>query len=234
MDNCRLESRKFEIIAALRDAIKENNYAAMESGSIKIECQVLKVDFRCVYFESFMSEINPGSEVNVTLNSKSAKYHFTFVMDESKFELLNEKYSWMLELPEVIEICQRRKQPRMSIPSFKNYMGDGRSNKGVLYCFDIKNLSKGGCTIISKPIYSGIKPSTPCIGETFNNLNFDFGILGGFRCNMTIVNKKIDRKGMLSFSCKFRKPNEKTQLAIDEVITKLLVQSKKTTSIGKA
>lgn len=228
MNNNKFEFGKFEIIAILRDAIKRHKYAILESGDCKIERQVLRVDSQGIYFGSNVPDIYLGKKIDVTMNNSNARYCFTItVSKKNKFEILNGKCCWILELPESIEICQRRKQTRISIASVNSYNGSGRSNKGFYYYFEIKNLSKGGCTVISKPTSTGVKFSTPSIGETFNNLSFDFGILGGFICNMVVVNKKIDRNGVELLSCEFKRLNVKTQSIIDNIITKLIVKSKK-------
>lgn len=228
MNNNKFEFSKFEIIAILRDAIKSHKYAILALGDCNIERQVLKVDSHGIYFGSNMPDIYLGKKINVTMNNNDAKYRFTItVPKENKFEIVNNKYCWILELPESIEICQRRKQTRIAISSVNSYNGSGRSNKGFYYFFEIKNLSKGGCTVISKPTSIGFKFSTPSIGETFNNLSFDFGILGVFTCNMVVVNKKIDRDGVELLSCEFKRLTIKTQSIIDDIMTKLIVKSKK-------
>lgn len=228
MNKNKFEFSKFEIIAILRDAIKRHKYATLELGGCKIERQVLKVDSQGIYFCSIIPDVYLGKKINVTMNNNNAKYNFTITVSKKlKFEMLNNKYCWILDLPESIEICQRRKQARISISSVNSYNGNGRSNKGFYYLFEIKNLSKGGCTVIRKQSSTDFKSSTPSIGESFNKFNFDFGILGGFICNMIIVNKIIDRSGVELFSCEFKRLNKKTQSIIDNIITKLIVKSKK-------
>ncbi len=143
------KDNKFEIVAIIREELLRKTKVELKFKDASVVTQLEKVDFD--YFVITNNSDIPHSSIqSFILHSDSGIIRFNARFSQSLTDKLECGLAY--RIPEVILLVQRRQHQRFSFLKGYHFYCSGRYKNGENYLLQIKNISRGGCALISQKI----------------------------------------------------------------------------------
>lgn len=221
------KDNKFEIVAIIREELLKRTKLELRCKEITIVTQLEKVDFN--YFVIAHNAASPPSLLqSFILHSEGGIIKFKARYNQ----ILTDKLECGLVyyIPEVIFFVQRRAHQRFYfLKEFKFYCF-GRYRNGENYTLQIKNISRGGCALISLDVntrflYKNALIKGTTLGfEEFGSLNVDLRVVD------IIPTSEFDENNQLftcyQISCKFEFKHSREESDVERIIIRFLMRNK--------
>ncbi|HCD1256452.1 PilZ domain-containing protein [Citrobacter sp. ANG330] len=221
------KDNKFEIVAIIREELLKKTKVELKFKETSVVTLLEKVDFD--YFVIANNRDIPLSSIqSFILHSDSGILKFNARFSQS----LTDKVGCGLayRIPEVIVLVQRRQHQRFSFLKGYHFYCSGRYKNGENYTLQIKNISRGGCALISQKINTRFLYKNALIkGATLN-----FEQFGRLQCDLRVVNvvdiNEFDENNQLyscqQISCQFEFKHSRDVLDVEKVIIHFLMDNK--------
>ncbi|EPY5208144.1 hypothetical protein ACXDTG_002474 [Klebsiella pneumoniae] len=224
MTGIHITSNNFEIIAMFREFISRNSITLVHSKTTETTAvtKIIHVDMLGFYISSESRSTPIKGLTPFTVNDHKAQFLFS-----AKYNISTGQrgyYCHYFFLPNKILTIQRRRQPRLYLDISHDFFCHGRFKSGNNFCFNIKNISNGGCALVFE------KNSHK---ENLNNTilraaTLDFGTLGKITIDLEIINQYlVPETNLIQLSCKFKTREESKISEIDRIITRIIIYNKK-------
>lgn len=218
---------KFEIVAIIREALLRKTKLELSCNGTSVVTQLEKVDFD--YFVI-------ADDFDVLCSSVQA-----FILhSESGIIKFKARFSQMLTdelgcgrvycIPDVIFFVQRRQHQRFSFLKDYNFYCFGRYKNGENYSLQIKNISRGGCALISQQVNSRFVYKNALI----KNASLEFEQFGSLCVDLRVVDvvpvNEFDDNNQLyasyQISCKFEFKHVREESVVEKIIINFLMSNK--------
>ncbi|HEM8563229.1 TPA: PilZ domain-containing protein [Citrobacter farmeri] len=221
------KDNKFEIVAIIREELLKKTKLELRCKETSIVTQLKKVDFD--YFViAYDSECLFSSVQSFILHSESGIIKF-----KARYsKLLTDKleYGRVYCIPDIIFFVQRRQHQRFSFLKEYHFYCFGRHKNGENYSLRIKNISRGGCALISQTVNTRFIYKDALIKRAA----LEFERLGSLRVDLRVVNvvpvSEFDENNQLyschQISCKFEFKNSREELNVEKIIINFLMSNK--------
>lgn len=221
----------YEIMAIIRDAYKKGSLVEVRTFNNHTFSRISKLDAGGVYLSWNKATKLPVGSITVRLLDNSAKYEF--LTEAYEGITFGERRQIYIPYPQKLLVIQRRAHQRISLNTRGHYHCWGKFNDGLNYQFDIKDLSQGGCALVTADADGERTRTLP--GTTLRNAELDFGEAGRLIADLSVIHgSKIqtvtgEESGMHCWhlACQFRRPNEATQRKIESIIIRLVLEEKR-------
>lgn len=95
-------------------------------------------------------KIPSGHKIRFLLHSDSGKIEFNAALTKHDNSGVDKGIRYAFSLPECLQVVQRRRDPRFRLRHEHDFYCRGRHKNGENYLFDIKDISDGGCALMTK------------------------------------------------------------------------------------
>lgn len=218
---------RYEILALLREAMKKSGSVEFLVQGRTLSCQFLHIDthaFSISRMEELQSVTTP---VEVVIKGSSEKIGF------STFQITEKEAAGSLtfNFPAEIIVTQRRSDIRITIPERYNFICEGRFRDGFSHKLRVKDLSRNGIGLQ----YEGPLPELTRPGMLLKNMLVDFGNLGQFTVDLTVLSiKEITELSPENrehsyhiFACAFHKPASGFLRKMEETVMGIMLEEKR-------
>lgn len=222
------ENDEYEIKAIIRNAIKyQYNVVINDQYYYHTKLKNINNNTLQICTTNLHLNIKKDEVVHIEIHDKEAKHEFQArLKNKSIKKNINNLFFFM---PPSLTTHQRRSEKRINIEKNSGNICTGRFNNGTEYSFLIKDLSGGGCALITNDeILAGV-----ILGYKLRMSNLNFGCLGSFTTNLVIVNVTLindsrDSNNDLLFrlSCQFKNTSTKMIDKLNSIIISLLIKSR--------
>lgn len=221
------KDNKFEIVAIIREELLRKTKVELKFKDASVVTQLEKVDFD--YFVITNNSDIPHSSIqSFILHSDSGIIRFNARFSQSLTDKLECGLAY--RIPEVILLVQRRQHQRFSFLKGDHFYCSGRYKNGENYLLQIKNISRGGCALISQKINTRFLYKNALI----KGASLDFEQFGRLHCDLRVVNvvaiNEFDENNQLyscqQISCKFEFKHPRGALDVEKVIIHFLMSNK--------
>ncbi|KQN64124.1 hypothetical protein GKQ23_02240 [Erwinia sp. E602] len=218
---------RYEILALLREAMKKSGSVEFLVQGRTLSCQFLHIDTQ-VFSISRMEELQSVTmPVEVVIKGSSEKIAFT------TFQIVEKEApdSLTFNFPAEIIVTQRRSDIRITIPERYNFICEGRFRDGFSHRLRVKDLSRNGIGLQ----YEEALPELTRAGMLLKNMLVDFGNLGQFTMDLTVLSiKEITELSPENrehsyhiFSCAFHKPASGFLRKMEETVMGIMLEEKR-------
>lgn len=222
-----IKTNKYEIIAIFREERRKQAEIEIFINNKGTITQFTRVDFSEFHI-STAREIPDNHKVKFILHSDSGKIEFCSML--KKHYVQDENNTAAFIMPECISIVQRRRDPRFRLHHEHGFLCHGRYKNGENYLFEIKDISDGGCALITK------NPNLKFLSHnaTLKNAILDLAEHGEITVDLVIKNVALvtlddneepARDYQISCQFKFRHLNNKKR--IEKVLLDLIMEAKR-------
>lgn len=221
------KDNKFEIVAIIREELLRKTKVELKFKDASVVTQLEKVDFD--YFVITNNGNIPLTSIqSFILHSDSGIIRFNARFSQSLTDKLECGLAY--RIPEVILLVQRRQHQRFSFLKGYHFYCSGRYKNGENYLLQIKNISRGGCALISQKINTRFLYKNALI----KGASLDFEQFGRLHCDLRVVNvvaiNEFDENNQLyscqQISCKFEFKHPRDALDVEKVIIHFLMSNK--------
>ncbi|EPJ5579897.1 PilZ domain-containing protein [Citrobacter farmeri] len=221
------KNNKFEIVAIIREALLRKTKVELRFKETSLVTQLEKVDFD--YFViAYNSEIPLSSIQSFILHSNSGIIRFNARFSQSLTDKLGCGLAY--RIPEIVLLVQRRQHERFSFLQGYHFYCSGRYKNGENYSLQIKNISRGGCALISQKVNARFLYKNALIKAA----SLDFEQFGYLQCDLRVVNvvavNEFDENNQLyscqQISCKFEFKHPREALDVEKIIIHFLMNNK--------
>lgn len=175
------KNNKFEIVAIIREALLRKTKVELRFKETSLVTQLEKVDFD--YFViAYNSEIPLSSIQSFILHSNSGIIRFNARFSQSLTDKLGCGLAY--RIPEMVLLVQRRQHERFSFLQGYHFYCSGRYKNGENYSLQIKNISRGGCALISQKVNDRFLYKNALIKAA----SLDFEQFGYLQCDRSFLN----------------------------------------------
>lgn len=221
------KDNKFEIVAIIREELLRKTKLELKFKETSVITQLEKVDFD--YFViAYNSAIQLSSVQCFILHSDSGIIKFNARYSPSLTHQM--ECGLVYCIPDVIFFVQRRQHQRFSFLKGYHFFCSGRYKNGENYSLQIKNISRGGCALISQNVNTRFLHKDAFIKgallefEQFGCLHLDFRVV-----DVVPVNEFDEHNQLYScqqISCKFEFKNPREESDVEKVIINFLMSNK--------
>lgn len=221
------KDNKFEIVAIIREELLRRTKLELIVNDTRVVTQLEKVDFD--YFVITNHDgITPSPVQSFILHSETGIIKFKARYDR---KLTGEiKSGLAYRIPDVIFFVQRRQHQRFSFLKGYHFFCTGRYKNGENYSLQIKNISRGGCALISPIVNERFLYKDASIRgallefEQFGSLNVDFQVVDVISINEFDENNQL--YSCFQISCKFDFKHPREEEEVEKVIINFLMSNK--------
>ncbi|WP_447622040.1 PilZ domain-containing protein [Enterobacter hormaechei] len=198
---------KYEIIAIFRDHIKHEGRTVKVTEHSKEEITIRSISYDFIIIRDYVRRTRKRV---LTCEMYCSLGLVTFELMKEK-ETEAEQYSDVIcKIPKTITITQRRRSSRIYFDKELNYIATGRLKSGIMFEFIIKDLSDGGCALITDN--RDIKSDA-----ILKHVKLDFCEFGHFITTLKV--RALTEKGnILILSCQFLFRNDSEKSKIESLI----------------
>ncbi|MEN0617361.1 PilZ domain-containing protein [Klebsiella indica] len=222
-----IKTNKYEIIAIFREERRKQAEIEIIINNKSTITQLTRVDFSEFHIATGR-KIPAGHKVKFILHSDSGKIEFCSMLKKQGAH--GESNTVAFILPDCIKVVQRRRAPRFRLHQEHGFLCHGRYKNGENYLFEIKDISDGGCALITA------NPNLKFLSHnaTIKNAILDLAEYGEITVDLVIKNVVMvtldDKEAPASYyqiSCqfKFRHPDNKKR--IEKVLLDLIMEAKR-------
>lgn len=221
------KNNKFEIVAIIREELLRKTKLELKFTDHSLITQLKKVDFD--YFTiAYDREIILSSVSGFLLHSENGLIQFTARFSQALTEKLACGLTW--HMPEMLFLIQRRQHQRFSLLKGYRFYCSGRYRNGENYALQIKDISRGGCALITSKVNARFLYKSALIKRA----QLDFFQLGCLQVDLRIVDvvpvREFDENDQLyacqQISCKFEFKHPREEDAIEKIIMNFLLSNK--------
>lgn len=209
---------KYEIIAILREHIKHKGRVVKREEHSKKDIELKSINYDYITIHDKENEFSEGAfscEMYCSLGLVILE-----LKKEKKSQRERATSDIICKIPRKITIIQRRRYPRVYFNEESNYTGTGRFKNGIMYQFMIKDISDGGCALVTDR--KGIESDA-----ILRHVKLDFREFGNFTTTLK-VQKVTEEENIIRLSCQFLfRDNEEKSKAEKLVIRLNLTQRKR-------
>lgn len=144
-----IKTSKYEIIAIFREELRKRTEIEIFFNNTSIITQLTRVDFAEFHIQTHR-KIPPGHKIRFLLHSDSGKIEFNAALTKHDNSGVDKGIRYAFSLPECLQVVQRRRDPRFRLRHEHDFYCRGRHKNGENYLFDIKDISDGGCALMTK------------------------------------------------------------------------------------
>ncbi|MEO3989815.1 flagellar brake protein [Pseudocitrobacter cyperus] len=226
MEESYVRQGLFESVAIIREALKKGCLVDIHTKKSDVFCKIQKLDAAGFYvpWEGLPPE---QDELEVEIFADSGKFEFHVATPEL---ISCDGIRWLyIHYPEVINVTQRRKHPRLLFRERRCFFAQGKFNDGLHYQFRIKDLSPGGCALL---VEDGERALT-LARTTLRNIELDFGSHGTIVADLFVLSsEKIATSGegdapTWHLSCQFKRISDPMRRNLESIVIKLLLEEKR-------
>lgn len=147
-----IKTSKYEIIAIFREELRKRTEIEIFFNNTSIITQLTRVDFAEFHIQTHR-KIPSGHKIRFLLHSDSGKIEFNAALTKHDNSGVDKGIRYAFSLPECLQVVQRRRDPRFRLRHEHDFYCRGRHKNGENYLFDIKDISDGGCALMTKTPY---------------------------------------------------------------------------------
>jgi c-di-GMP-binding flagellar brake protein YcgR len=144
-----IKTSKYEIIAIFREELRKRTEIEIFFNNTSIITQLTRVDFAEFHIQTHR-KIPSGHKIRFLLHSDSGKIEFNAALTKHDNSGVDKGIRYAFSLPECLQVVQRRRDPRFRLRHEHDFYCRGRHKNGENYLFDIKDISDGGCALMTK------------------------------------------------------------------------------------
>lgn len=144
-----IKTSKYEIIAIFREELRKQAEIKILVNNQNTITQLTRVDF-AEFHISTTSKIPSGHKIQFILHSDSGKIEFFATLKKIYADGEGKCKKVAFTLPEYIQVIQRRRAPRFRLHHQHQFFCHGRHKNGENYLFEIKDISDGGCALMTR------------------------------------------------------------------------------------
>ena len=145
-----IKTSKYEIIAIFSEELLKQAEIEVFVNNKSTITQLTRVDFAEFHITT-ICKIPAGHKVKFILHSDSGKIEFNAALTKHDNSGVDKGIRYAFSLPECLQVVQRRRDPRFRLRHEHDFYCRGRHKNGENYLFDIKDISDGGCALLTKP-----------------------------------------------------------------------------------
>lgn len=221
------KENKFEIVAIIREELLRKTKLELKFKENSVVTQLEKVDFD--YFVIVeRSEVIPSSIQHFILHSERGIIKFNARFSPSL--TVKMKGGLAYYIPDVIFFVQRRQHQRFSFLKGQHFYCLGRYKNGENYSLQIKNISRGGCALMSPSVNTRFLYKDALIKGAL----LEFEQFGSLHLDLRVVNvvpiQEFDENNQLyasqQISCKFQFKHPREESGVEKVIINILLSNK--------
>lgn len=221
------KDNKFEIVAIIREELLKKTKLELKYKETSVFTQLEKVDFD--YFA-----ITRNDEVTIST------IQYFILHSDSGIIKFNARYipalttkmagGLVYAIPDVILFVQRRQHQRFSFLKGYHFFCFGRYKNGENYSLKIKNISRGGCALLTQHVntrflYKGAMIKGALLEfEQFGHLQVDFKVVDVVPITEFDENNQLYSCQQISCKFEFKHPREESD--VEKIIINFLMSNK--------
>lgn len=222
-----LKVDKFEIIAIFREELLRKTKLEIKYKSHSIITQLVKVASDC-FVIGYKKGILITEKQDFIFHSEQGFISFNANFDHAISDDLESALVYFI--PNMVFFLQRRQHQRFSFLTENSFLCSGRYKNGENYSLRIKDISSGGCALISLKL----NPRFLYNGNSIKMALLDFGDFGKLQLDLKIVSvasiQEYDENYSLyscyQISCKFNFRNSTEESGVEKIIIDYLTTKK--------
>ena len=224
-----IKTSKYEIIAIFREELRKQAEIEVFVNNKSTITQLTRVDFAEFHITT-TCKIPAGHKVKFILHSDSGKIEFCSTLKKIYASSEGKGNKVAFTLPECIQGVQRRRDPRFRLRHEHEFFCHGRHKNGENYLFEIKDISDGGCALMTQSpnlkflSHNAILKNAILALAEYGEVTVDLVIK-----NVVMVtlddNEKPDSYYQISCQFKFRNLDNKKR--IEKVLLDLIMEAKR-------
>ncbi|KLE82461.1 flagellar brake protein [Klebsiella aerogenes] len=225
-----IKTSKYEIIAIFREEQRKQTEIEIFFNNKSISTQIARVDFAEFHIQSD-SKIPAGNKFKFILHSDSGKIEFTSQRQKNSAGGAENSNKVAFALPECIQVVQRRRDPRFRLRDENDFFCHGRHKNGENYAFDIKDISDGGCALITQSPNlkflannSTLKNAILSLAE-YGEITVDLIIKNVAMVTLDSEEKSPENYYQISCQFKFRRSDDRKK--IEKTLIDLILEAKR-------
>lgn len=207
---------KYEIIAILREHIKNKGGIIKRTGHTKKDLELKSISYDHIVLCE--REIDIGEEF-FSCEMYCSLGLVTYELVKGKAPKGESLPGIICEIPKKLTITQRRKHPRICFDQDLNYTGTGRLKNGIMYKLKIKDLSEGGCALFTDQ--DGIQ-----YDSMLRHVVLNFQEFGVYITTLNVKKITTNPEGT-RLSCQFIFKDDDEKIKIENIVIRLNLTKKR-------
>ncbi|WP_323075562.1 transcriptional activator MrkH [Klebsiella quasipneumoniae] len=225
-----IKTSKYEIIAIFREELRKRTEIEIFFNNTSIITQLTRVDFAEFHIQTHR-KIPPGHKIRFLLHSDSGKIEFNAALTKHDNSGVDKGIRYAFSLPECLQVVQRRRDPRFRLRHEHEFYCRGRHNNGENYLFDIKDISDGGCALMTKTpnlkflSHNALLKNAVLMLAEYGEITIDLVVKNVII--ITLDNPNEESESYYQISCQFKFRHLDDQRRIEKILLDLILEAKR-------
>ncbi|HCQ9103341.1 TPA: PilZ domain-containing protein [Klebsiella pneumoniae] len=210
-----IKTSKYEIIAIFREELRKRTEIEIFFNNTSIITQLTRVDFAEFHIQTHR-KIPSGHKIRFLLHSDSGKIEFNAALTKHDNSGVDKGIRYAFSLPECLQVVQRCR---------------GRHKNGENYLFDIKDISDGGCALMTKTpnlkflSHNALLKNAVLMLAEYGEITIDLVVKNVIV--ITLDNANEESESYYQISCQFKFRHLDDQRRIEKILLDLILEAKR-------
>mgnify|MGYP000844519912 CR=1 FL=1 len=225
-----IKTSKYEIIAIFREELRKRTEIEIFFNNTSIITQLTRVDFAEFHIQTHR-KIPSGHKIRFLLHSDSGKIEFNAALTKHDNSGVDKGIRYAFSLPECLQVVQRRRDPRFRLRHEHDFYCRGRHKNGENYLFDIKDISDGGCALMTKTpnlkflSHNALLKNAVLMLAEYGEITIDLVVKNVIV--ITLDNANEESESYYQISCQFKFRHLDDQRRIEKILLDLILEAKR-------